>query len=315
MAIGQQHKTENSRIQRKTVNGCTVFVKEYVPGGWRQTPETARRQAAREIEIAGRLPTLPDLHGRLGVMTIVESDSGSDAYPARVVTREVPGTSLMDVLRRAGRKTLRHSCVRAIYLAGKWLRIFQTLSTHDPETAAPPERPRNMVEYCDLRLDGLREYGYCWPSHSGRRRLLDWLQRRVERTADEQLRTVWSHGDYGPANLIWDGRVLTPIDFAACKPGFPLVDVTYLVHRLEMLPVQFPWRQWPLAAWRKACLRGYDCPDAESLPVYEALMARHLLCRLLTLVRRRPETGRERVHNAWVRNRVRAKLTRLFAKP
>ena len=93
-------------------------------------------------------------------------------------------------------------------------------------------------------------------------------------------RRVWCHSDYGPYNIIWDHRTLTPIDFAGAGLDVPLADVTYLIHRLEMLPLRYPWRRWPLVRWRRACLRGYGMPKAESSPVYRALMARFLLSRL-----------------------------------
>jgi len=304
------HRQENSRIRRETVNGRSVYVKQHLPAGWLQTPNIVRARAAREVEIVNRVAGLPGFTGRLGVMRIVEADPSK----AEVVTEEVPGESLQDVLRWGRRKTLRGSCVWALYLAGKWLRVFQTLPTNSEVTVSAPSDPEDLLAYCDLRLKTLMDLGYRWPSVSQRRHVLPWLERRIEATSTEQLRKVWCHCDYAPGNLIWDGRVLTPIDFAMCRLELPLVDLTYLIHRLEMLPIQFPWRRWPLALWRKACLRGYGVADAEQLPIYEALMVRHLLCRVQTYVRRKPENIKQRLHNPWVRGRALAKLTRLLER-
>jgi len=311
LTISNPQKQENSRVHRATVDGQPVYLKQHLPGGWLQTPEIVQTQAAREVEIVRRLASLPGLGGRLGTVKIVEADPGG----ALIVTEEAPGEPLERTLRHGPRKTLHGSCLRALYLAGKWLRTFQTLSTDCEVSVFAPSDPEDLLEYCDLRLKTLKELGYFWPNDPVRRQVLQWLGQRVEATAKEQLQKVWCHGDYGPANLIWDGHVLTPIDFATCKLDLPLVDVAYLIHRLEMLPVQFPWRRWPVTLWRKACLRGYGAADAEQSPIYDALMVRHLLCRLQTLVRRPPAGRRQAWHNAWMRRWVRAKLAKLLKQP
>jgi len=309
LPIVKPNLSTNSTVRREAVAGQPAYVKQYAPTGWLQTEEIVRAQAAREVEIVGRLSSLPQLGGRLGLMKILESD----ASRARVVTREVPGRTLQDVLRRAGTKEQRAGCVRALFLAGKWLRAFQSLPPEEGTTVPAPDEPDDLVLYCDLRMKTLTELGYGWPDPRARRSVLDWIGRRVNRTPGEQLRRVWCHRDYGPANIIWDGRVLTPVDFGTCRLGLPLIDVTYLVHRLEMFSFQFPWRRWPLAPWAKACLRGYGEPECDRLPIYEALMLRHLLCRLQTLVRRPPANRRQKWHNAWVRGRVLARIRNLLA--
>jgi len=300
----------NSTIQREAVAGQSAYAKQYTPTGWLQTHEIVQAQAAREVEIVNRLASLPQMGGRLGVMKILEAD----ASRARVVTQEVPGSPLQDVLRRARAKDQLTGCLRALYLAGKWLRAFQSLSTEQRTAVPTPDEPDDLVAYCDLRLSTLTELGYRWPDPQTRRSVLDWVRRRIDRTPDEQLRRVWCHGDYGPANMIWDGRVLTPIDFAMCRLGLPLADLTYLVHRLEMFSIQFPWRRWPVTLWTRACLRGYGDPECDRLPIYEALTLRHLLCRLQTLVRRPPAGRRQKWHNAWVRGRVLARLRNLLRR-
>jgi hypothetical protein len=39
---------------------------------------------------------------------------------------------------------------------------------------------------------------------------------------------VWCHRDFRPANWIWDGTTLTPIDFEHSRPDHPLVDLVKL---------------------------------------------------------------------------------------
>ena len=85
-------------------------------------------------------------------------------------------------------------------------------------------------------------------------------------------------------------------------------------HRLEMLRVYRPWIRSPIALWKRAFLHGYGRADAESSPMYRALMIRHLLCRLLTYVRRPPANLKQWLHYKWVRWRVRERLVAELAR-
>lgn len=302
----KQHRL-NSLLQRETVAGRTVYLKTLIDGGWNDTTALLQARAAREAEIISQLASCPALCGRLGVVKIVHSNPAS----AEIATEEVPGEPLLQLLVSSRPRALRGSCTRAIYLAGKWLRAFQTIPLETHITLPSTCDPEDLVDYCELRIRALRDFDNRWPSEEVHDQILRWLDRRVEASSDCQLHVVWSHGDYGPSNLIWDGNRMTPIDFATCRSDLPLVDVTYLIHRLEMLRIQFPWRRWPLGLWRKACLRGYGVPQVCESPIYDALMARHLICRLLTLVRETPKNQKQRWHNAWVHARVQTKLMKL----
>jgi aminoglycoside phosphotransferase (APT) family kinase protein len=248
------------------------------------------------------------LGGRLGRLKIVEANL--DAL--EVVTEEIQGLTLQNAMVSSRQRELRGTCTRAVYLAGKWLREFQALSIDSQVDLPRPADPEDLVEYCQMRLDALVELGHSWPDARTLRRIPDWINRRLDATPQELLRRVWAHGDYGPFNLMWDGYRLTPIDFGTSKPEFPLVDVVYLIHRLEMLPLQFPWRKWPVTLWRQACLRGYGVEHAESIPIYQAMMLRHLLCRLLNLVRVPAKSRLGTLHAAWLTMRVRQTLDKLL---
>ena len=299
---------EYSTIERQMVAGRPVYVKKHLASASWQTPSLVRDQVARDVEIVKRLASLSRSTMRLGVMKIVEHDFNN----AQVTIEEVPGEPLYDVLRYADRQTLNVSCVRALHLAGKWSRFFQSLPIDDGLVHSTPNNPEDLVEHCELRLQRLSELGYPWPNAAIRARMLGWLRRQVDATPKEHLKRVWSHGDFGPFNMIWDHRTLTPIDFASSATDLPLVDVTYLIHRLEMLPIEFPWRTWPVALWRKACLRGYGMPEADELPIYRALMVRRLLSHLKKLVERKPTTTARTWHTRWCRRWIRVKFVRLI---
>lgn len=310
MKQGTLERRDYSTIERDVIDVRGVYIKNYLPGGSYQTPEEIRTQLRREVDLVSQIAHLPGLGGRLGVLRIVEYDIAA----LRMVTEEAPGRELQDTLCTADRGTRRHSCAKALFLACKWIRVFQTLPIDSRAIVAEPEQPIDLVEFCDQRLATLKRQGYRWASSAMRERILRFVRDRVAVTPAELRREVWCHEDFGPFNILWDGNVLTPIDFSACRPDLPLLDVTHLIHRLEMLPIQFPWTCWPVAMWKQACLRGYGLPHAERLPIYDALMVRHLLARLKKSLLYQPKNLRQKYHNLWCRNRVRVVLSRLVCR-
>ncbi len=296
-----------STVQRRQVAGETVFVKQCLPGCRYQSPAAASAQVGREVELLARLAEVPGRTRRLGVMRVVEHD----AAQAMITTAEVPGASLTAALMDRS-TTGRRGAVRALYLAGKWPRLLQALPVAASVPRSTPSNPEDLVEHCELRLRILADSPSPWPDSATRDLLVRRLREWVASTPADQLRRVWCHGDYGPYNLIWDGRQLTPLDFAAAAPDVPLADPTYLIHRLEMLALRYPWRAWPLAAWKRACWRGYGLPDAERQPLYRALMVRYLLSRLKKLAEQSGLSLLGKCHQHWSRRMVRAKLAQLI---
>lgn len=268
------------------------------------TAEVIRRRTAREMELIRQLGLL-DLGRRLGSPRLINGDPESGT----LLTEEIPGRPLESYVLNEFRRRVDRQCLQAMSLAGRWLRHFQLLPFDEADRARiSRDDPEDLVKYCDVRLQAIRKLGYRCVTDSMRQRVRQALARLLEQTPEADRRFVWTHADFSPGNILWDGEKLTPIDFAMSHPDFPLTDVTYFIHRLEMLRVYFPWRRWPLAAWRKAVLRGYGRPNAEQSSMYRALMIRHLCCRLKTYVRRRPQRAKERLHNVWVRWRVRKQL-------
>ena len=78
--------------------------------------------------------------------------------------------------------------------------------------------PSSMVEYCDVRLSSLKDYGFSWPNPETRQSILDCINQLVSEFDFSEER-VLVHADYAPGNLIWGGGVLTPIDFAMVHAG------------------------------------------------------------------------------------------------
>jgi tRNA A-37 threonylcarbamoyl transferase component Bud32 len=291
-------------VSRELRGGQGVYVKRYFDGVWYQSADTIRARTAREADVIGRLADLDGIGGRLGVLSVL------DCRPelAELVTAEVPGRVLQDVLANSASHHQQRSLVRAIYLAGKWLRVYQTMSIDTDDRVTIGGDPENLGDYCLIRFNKLRDLGYHWPDTMMQARLFDNLKHLAAAAPADEEDRVWCHADYAPNNILWDGRVLTPIDFGMACIERPLLDVTYFIHRLEMQRVYRPWKRWPIASCRRAFLRGYGRPDAEQSPMYRALMIRHWVCRLLTYVRRPPRNLKQRVHNAYLRTCVRRRM-------
>ena len=296
----------SSTITQTMLDGRRVYVKEYIHGDWGRAEDVVNAQVAREVELLERCRASDLFRGRLGVLQLV---LGEDA-PATIVTEEVAGSPLDGWLRPdAGL-----DCLIALFLSGRWLRQFQKLSVRQADFEQIGDcHPPELVEYCDIRMKKLMSLGYVWPIQKDRGRVKEVLLKLMARSNDSDRDFVWSHCDYGPGNVLWDGQKLTGIDLATARMERRLLDVTYFIHRLEMLPIYFPWRRWPVAAWTRAFLRGYGRPDAAESPMYRALMIRHFLCRLQTYVRRPLKGWKQQIHNRWVRRCVRRELEKRIA--
>ncbi len=295
----------SSTIRREERHGQFVYVKRYVEGDQLRPWDVVQARTAREAELVTRAAALHAMRRRLGVPRIVYCDPAA----AELVTAEIAGRPLDELLRGSMRGMRSGECRRALFLAGRWLRAFQMLAVRDGDRRRITRGDDDLVEYCAARIEAVARHGYPWPGRGRATQILNPL-RHLRRQADgADRRLVWAHHDYGPFNVMWDGRRLTAIDFAMCELDYPLADVTNFVHRLEMLGLQSPWRCCPIAAWRRAFLRGYGRAGAAASPMYRALMIRHLLCRLQSLVRRPATSWRATCHNAWLRAAVRRKLT------
>ncbi|QEF99614.1 Phosphotransferase enzyme family protein [Stieleria maiorica] len=304
MSAVVQHRT-SSRLCKRTWDGAVVYEKHYVTNDWDDDMDVIRRRAADELTLLNQLAASGLFKGRLGLLQIAASDPDA----AMIATHEIPGASLDQYVMQGG--DVVHN-LAPWFLAGRWLKAFHSIPLTERATEATSRRdPTDMVEYCGLRLDSLAEYGYNWPKTSLRHSFLETiaeLQRQVNAT---RYQRVWVHSDFSPGNLMWDGRTLTPIDFAMVSDGHPLADATYLIHRIEMHRVYRPWLRLPSHAIRRAVLRGLGLTESDHAAAYRMLMIKHLICRLHTYVRRPANSVKQAVHDRWVRGMIRRRLLRL----
>jgi tRNA A-37 threonylcarbamoyl transferase component Bud32 len=297
----RQHRASCILTREARPDGA-VFVKQYLEGDAYRSQEVIRDRTALEAKLLNRLSTSDYLGGRLGVLQII------DVQPlqATITMAEVKGESLSDVLENRRMARGNRQSLAAVYLAGKWLRRFQSLPADECEKYSGTYGVDDIIEYCELRIRRIRESGDSWLSASLHQRITGTLAKLVKRSSKEDLSFVWSHGDYGPHNMIWDGHGLTPIDFAMAHADFPLADVTYFAHGLQMVRTYRPWRRWPIDVWKRAFLRGYDRPNAAEDPMYRVCMIRHVLC---GLSKRQPSKNwKQSLHNRWVQGCLRRTL-------
>ena len=305
--IESTERRGTSIVTRTVQNGRAVYAKSYLAGDWGRTLDVVTARTQREHALIERLRQSGLIRGRLGLVRIVSADP----LHAQLVTEEVPGSGVDQLIQGRFRRP-EFECLSALWLAGRWLKRLQQLELHREDRVSISQLdPVDLGDYCKMRLDKLAEHAKRPLSREHGIRLIAAVRKLVEGAKDADRRLVWAHADYTPGNMIWDGHILTPIDFAMAHADRPLLDVTYFIHRLEMLRVYRPWKRWPIATWKRAFLRGYGRPDAEDSSMYRALMIRHHLCRLLTYLRRPPRDLKQEVHDKWVRGVVVRKLSRL----
>jgi len=292
----------SSQIQRTVRDGAVVYEKQYVTNEWDDDSDLIRYRARREVELLRQIAKSDRFGGRLGVVRIADADPDT----ATIATYEIEGISLEQFIHSS------HDAATNLtpwFLAGRWLRQFQSLPLTSVEPEAASKRdPPDIVDYCDLRLRSLSDFDYRWPDESIRRTLLQAIEHLRDRCRPADVRPVWVHADYSHGNLMWDGRVLTPIDFAMVRNGTPLDDASHLIHRAEMQQVYRPWMRLPVASIRQAVLRGMGVPAADRSAAYQMLMLKHKICRLHTYVRRPARNLKQSLHDRWVRQILRSQL-------
>jgi Ser/Thr protein kinase RdoA (MazF antagonist) len=301
----QNRSGRNSEADRTKLEGKTAYVKRYSAGGWGKDEPSTRARLEREADMILRMEQPGLFPPRLGTLRLL----AVDPKRLQIVTEEVPGEPLDRWLTDPYRRAIGRDCLRALSLAGRWLRRFQALAATDADAAPVSSiEPHDLHEYCRLRLDAIAELGYVWEDKRFRGRLDETLTRLLAQVPMEDQRSVLGHGDFHAGNMIWDGAKLTVIDFGMVSLKPPLADAASFLHRLELMRVYRPWKRWPLALWKRAFLRGYGRRDAERSPAFMAQMIRLWVCRLHSFVARPTPTIKDRVHNAWVRRCARDRL-------
>jgi len=286
----------SSQIQRIVRDGRAVFEKKYITNDWDDDATLIRARAQREVDLLHQISKDKQFGHRLGIVRV----AAADPTAATISTYEIAGISLGQFIHEGDNVATN---LIPWFLAGRWLRQFQSLRISDEMPDIVSRRdPTDIVDYCDFRLRSFAECGYSWPTETARKALLQTIETLRDRREDAETTRVWVHADYAPGNLMWDGHMLTPIDFAMVRTGTPLDDATYLIHRLEMQKIYRPWLRLPVSAIRRAILRGLGRPAADQSAAYQMLMIKHQICRYHTYARRPAKNFKQALHDRWVRS-------------
>ncbi len=206
-----------------------------------------------------------------------------------VVTARAPGQSVGPLVRAAVRRsadapTLARAAV-ACAEAGAWLRRFQAAGSSEMRGQRSQHLgdARAWIDYLDERL---RILCVARPGiePSLRTRLLAHAAATLQALPPATLEAVtWSHGDFGPHNLLFEGDAVTVLDLELA-PQHPAFDAAYFVEALALHAGPFvdPTRVLRL---ERAFLAGAGASGEESL--FRLFRLRHLLCAYVSETRRR----------------------------
>lgn len=304
----QLEQRVSSQIRRTVCEGHVVYQKQYVTNDWDDDEAVVRKRAWREVKLLQQIGASDQFGGRLGVVRVASADPDA----ATIATFEIAGSSLGQLILADNTISTK---LMPWYLAGRWIRQFQSIALSEEASQSVSKKdPNDIVAYCDFRLRSLADYNYAWPNETLRTALLQRIADLRDQCQASELNHVWVHADYAPGNLMWDGRILTPIDFAMVRRGQPLEDATYLIHRIEMHSIYRPWLRLPVAAIRRAILRGLGVSTADQSAAYQMLMLKHQICRLHTYVRRPASSFKQALHDRWVRSVLRRRLQQATKK-
>lgn len=296
-------------VRELKADGKSVYRKRYLATKNSRGPGEIQRIVEREADLLTRMYESFREETGVSSMRLAEVDIES----ASLVLEEAPGTPLQDQLfsRQAGNGSI----LLGIERAGKWLRRLHMVPvTPEDHFQIGNTDPPRFQDYCNIRLNRI-EAAIPWVKQKNfRNRFLAALDQLDGLTPNGYDLNYWSHGDYGPFNLLWDGQTLTAIDYERARPNSRFIDVAYFLMRLDTLQWGRPWRQFPVTDWKSAFLQGFGDPDVESRPEYRACQLKHLVCRLGTCVLYPGTRLLQRTHSWYMGKRVWRKIHQVFGE-
>lgn len=182
-------------------------------------------------------------------------------------------------------------------LAGEWLARL-----HEGRPAALPWSVSDLHEDIERRLNLLRDQSeMCRMDGPMRKAVGGWLSERLCDFPADTLPCSFTHGDYSPSNMLFNGSTLTVLDFTMARDAPRLLDATRFIHQLHLLTVK-PWyRPAVIAPLERAFVEGYgdNAPGPASLlPVFDL---RHTLAHWLGSAKRASRlNGPRRVFALWL---------------
>ena len=218
-------------------------------------------------------------------------------YPAHlaIVTEEIPGETLLDLVQREIRWAVTPSRAAALSgvlaAAGLWIRDFQEPSTETTTVAW-------MRDYIDSRLRRIAD-ATGRPGEQLRGRVLDHIDSVARRLESAPVPSVTVHADLSPSNIMVSGSRVVVLDFAMARAGHPLQDVARLFTQLDLLAMKPQFRRSVIEPLQQALLRGFDPGLRVTDPAFRLQVLAQRINHLGSLSTKRYSTL-EGIYNAFV---------------
>ncbi len=200
-----------------------------------------------------------------------------------VVTKEIPGRRLLDVLREEAigfpSSKVREELCTHLRLIGGWLAEFQRVALGQSSDLDNPSQ--HIVPYVMIRLEKLIRTGKITESFV--QRICDFLHHHMEACPPGSERACQVHGDLSLSNVFITPGYVGVLDFAMSNVSNVYEDLSYFYQRLDNLRVNPLFRSSTLCALQQAFLEGYGNPSVVNHHLFQAYQVRHTINHLVDL--------------------------------
>lgn len=291
-------------------DGRRILVKRYVRSHHRENDSLAREIATREVRLLQLIEHSEAFGGEIAAMRLVEHD----CERGWLSFEESPGQPLLKSL-ASFRRISPDRIAGGLKASGRWLQALQNvpIDQRDISPLDPAHDPLDLQEYCEIRWQWITTWSSRFRNSDLPRRFLDRLSSLVAIWRPQPM--VWAHGDYCPANVLWDGSTLTAIDYENARPRSPWIDATYFLVTLQSMAINSPWKRFPVDEWRRHFLEVLGFAELPNTPETRLCMLKHLLCKLGSSCRPRNRSLPDRMWRHYVRERVIGWIEAELARP
>jgi len=200
-----------------------------------------------------------------------------------VVTKEIPGRRLLDVLREdaigfpSGK--VRKELISYFRLIGGWLAEFQRVALGQSSNLDDPTQ--HIIPYVMIRLEKLVQSGKITESFV--HRVCEFLHQQMEACPPGSVRACQVHGDLSLSNVFITPEYVGVLDFAMSNMSNVYEDLSYFYQRLDNLRVNPLFSSSTLRALQQEFLEGYGDPLVVNHHLFKAYQVRHTINHLVDL--------------------------------
>jgi tRNA A-37 threonylcarbamoyl transferase component Bud32 len=245
----------------------------------RISDDVARKRVSLEYQTLVQLSEHFLSHPTLGIVRPIA------VFPEvhALVTEEVPGVQLMDMIGRFAKRYLFGQKLNILEkycgLAGIWLREFQAFTSR----GTAEFNIHGLESYCSERLDTLIADRRSGIDETFKAKFLVYLQEKHKALSGRIDAIVGRHNDFSPHNIIVDGDVVSVIDFGFFDHDSYLYDICKFWFQLECMKISPLFSTTAIDRLQKSFLEGYGDSVDPSDPAFEVVASRYFVTRLVTM--------------------------------